>query len=121
MAGRSGKSAVPSRPTRLLLVGFVVTLSLAGLVSFYASSSPDGLEKVAEDKGFAATAKEHPLAESPLSDYGVKGIDNARVSGGLAGVIGVVATLALGTGLCWAVRRRGSALATDNQPRSSSG
>ncbi|MFM8869411.1 MAG: PDGLE domain-containing protein, partial [Candidatus Nanopelagicus sp.] len=36
---------------------------LAGGVSFYASSSPDGLEKVAEDVGFIETAKDHTLSD----------------------------------------------------------
>ena len=35
-----------------LLAGLLASLLLAGVASFYASSSPDGLEKVAEDIGF---------------------------------------------------------------------
>ena len=44
---------------KFYLSGLVVSLFLAGVISFYASSSPDGLEKVAEDIGFIQTAKEH--------------------------------------------------------------
>ena len=98
-------AARPSRRT-LWISGLVTSLVLAGFVSFYASASPDGLEKVAEDKGFAESAEEHAGADSPLADYGVKDIDNARLSGGLAGVIGVGATVVAGTGVFWAVRRR---------------
>jgi cobalt/nickel transport protein len=72
--------------------GFIVSLFLAGVVSFYASSSPDGLEKVAGDIGFIETAKDHTLAEGALADYGVKGIENERASVGVAGVIGVIGT-----------------------------
>ena len=89
-----------------LIAGFVASLFLAGVVSFYASSHPDGLEKVAQDIGFIETAKEHTNADGALADYGVKGIDNARLSTGLAGVIGVVATGVVSTGLFMMVRRK---------------
>lgn len=91
---------------RFLLAGLLVALVLAGLVSHYASSQPDGLEKVAADKGFDAGERDHALKGSPLGDYGVKGVDDARLSGGLAGVAGVGVTLLAGGGLFWAVRRR---------------
>jgi cobalt/nickel transport protein len=74
------------------LIFLLVSIGLAGIVSFYASSSPDGLEKVAEDIGFIETAKDHTLDNSTLADYGVAGIGNERLSVGIAGVIGVIAT-----------------------------
>ncbi|MFD3834826.1 energy-coupling factor ABC transporter permease [Streptomyces sp. NPDC058642] len=88
------------------LAGLATSLVLAGVVSFYASADPDGLEKVAADKGIDAKAEEHAAADSPLADYGVKDVDNARLSGGLAGVIGVGVTVVAGSGIFWAVRRR---------------
>lgn len=94
---------------KVWITGLVASLILAGFVSFYASASPDGLEKVAEDQGIAKAAKEHDAADSPLADYGVKDVSNARISGGLAGVIGVGATVVAGTGVFWAVRRRRTA------------
>ena len=112
-------AARTSRRT-LWIGGLVTSLVLAGFVSFYASASPDGLEKVAEDKGFAESAEEHTNADSPLADYGVKNIDNIRLSGGLAGTIGVGATLAAGTGIFWAVRRRRTDEAADVSPTSTS-
>ncbi|WP_242454404.1 PDGLE domain-containing protein [Bailinhaonella thermotolerans] len=92
---------------RFMIAGVLVTLVLAGIVSFYASSSPDGLEYVAEKHGFLERAQDHPLADSPVADYGVRGVENERVSGGLAGVAGVAVTLVLAGGLFWVVRRRG--------------
>ncbi len=89
-----------------LISGFVASLFLAGVVSFYASSSPDGLEKVAGDIGFIETAKEHSNADGALADYGVKGIENDRLSTGAAGVIGVIATGVISTGLFMMVRRK---------------
>ena len=77
---------------KFYIIGFIVSLFLAGVVSFYASSSPDGLEKVAQDIGFIDTTKDHTNADGALADYGVKGIDNERASVGVAGIIGVVGT-----------------------------
>jgi len=81
---------------KFLAAGFFVSLFLAGVVSFYASSDPDGLEKVAEDIGFIETAEEHTYADGALADYGVKGIENERASVGIAGVIGVIGTAIVG-------------------------
>jgi cobalt/nickel transport system permease protein len=87
------------------IAGLIAALALAGGVSYYASASPDGLEKVAHDKGIDAKAKPHASDDSPLAGYGVKDIGDARLSGGLAGVIGVGATLTVGSGVFVVVRR----------------
>ena len=79
--------------------GLLVSLLLAGFVSFYASSHPDGLEKVAEEIGFIETAKDPATAGSALADYGVEGVENERASVGIAGVVGVAATGVVATGL----------------------
>ncbi|MDT0488793.1 PDGLE domain-containing protein, partial [Streptomyces doebereineriae] len=89
-----------------LITGLASAFLLAGVVSFYASANPDGLERVAADQGIDEKAEEHGAADSPLADYGVGDIANARLSGGLAGVIGVSATVVVGTGVFWVVRRR---------------
>jgi cobalt/nickel transport protein len=92
---QSWRSAV-DKNKKFLISGFVISLFLAGVVSFYASSHPDGLEKVAEDIGFIASAEEHTNADGVLADYGVKGINNERASVGIAGVIGVIGTAIVG-------------------------
>ncbi|MGP3772671.1 energy-coupling factor ABC transporter permease [Streptomyces sp. SDT5-1] len=91
---------------KVWIIGLAASLVLAGFVSFYASANPDGLEKVAHDKGIDRTEKEHASSDSPLADYGVKDITDARLSGGLAGIIGVGVTVVAGTGVFWALRRR---------------
>ncbi|MEW1870367.1 energy-coupling factor ABC transporter permease [Streptomyces caelestis] len=93
-------------PRTVWITGLVASLVLAGFVSFYASASPDGLEKVAGDHGIDEKAEEHAIAGSPLADYGVEDVDDDRLSGGLAGVIGVGVTVVAGTGVFWVVRRR---------------
>jgi hypothetical protein len=86
------------RKSALLFVvgGLIVVLGLAFFVSPFASSSPDGLNRVAMDKGFAETAKEHPLSGGPLAGYSVKGVDDQKLSTGLSGVIGVAITFGAG-------------------------
>lgn len=107
----------PARSTKPVWIsGLVAALALAGFVSFYASSSPDGLEKVAADNGIDQKVTGHAAADSPLADYGVKDVSDARLSGGLAGIIGVGATVAVGTGVFWTVRRRRSADMTAASP-----
>lgn len=92
------------------VAALVVTLLIAGVGSYYASAHPDGLEYVAEKTGFLDSADNSPAADSPFADYGTKGVDDARLGGGLAGVAGVLIVLVLAGGLAYAVRRRGSAL-----------
>jgi len=104
-------AATPRGNRRMWLGGTVAALLCAGVVSFYASPSPDGLEKVAADNGIDEKAQDHAAADSPLADYGIKDIADTRLSGGLAGVIGVGATLAAGSAVFVAVRRRQTATA----------
>ncbi|GGU90178.1 hypothetical protein GCM10010260_25680 [Streptomyces filipinensis] len=105
VAARTPAAARTSRRT-LWATGLVTSLVLAGFVSFYASANPDGLEKVAHDQGIDRKAEKHAAADSPLADYGVRNVSNARLSGGLAGVIGVGVTVVAGSAVFWALRRR---------------
>jgi len=59
-----------TRNRNILLAFLVVALLLAGGVSFYASSQPDGLNKVAADKGFDVNVRDHDLSGSPFAGYG---------------------------------------------------
>jgi cobalt/nickel transport protein len=95
------------RPRTFWVVGLLLALLIAGVGSWYASSAPDGLEWSAEQSGFLETAQDSAAADSPLADYAVNG-EEGRLSGGVAGVLGVVVTLAVAGGLTLVVRRRGS-------------
>lgn len=106
--------------TRALAAGILlVALVLAGIVSFYAASDPDGLTKVSQDEGFADTETEHGTADGPFAGYGSSFIDDDRLSGGVAGVVGVLVVLALGTGLTYAVRRRSAEPSPESLPEPS--
>lgn len=92
MRGRVSTRAV-------VLAGFVVALVLAGLVSRFASSDPDGLTKVSEDHGFAGAGKGH---------------DGLLVYGGVSGVVGALVVLALVGVTVYVLRRRRTA--RDSEP-----
>jgi hypothetical protein len=87
--------AIRKGVTWIIVGGLIVALGLAFFVSPFASSSPDGLNKVAEDKGFIDTAEDHGLDDSPLAGYGVEGVDDESVSKGLSGIIGVAITFGI--------------------------
>lgn len=95
-----------SRHAGFLAAGLLVTLVLACGASFYASGSPDGLEKVAEEQGIAAQAQDHYLAGTPFADYGNAGIEDTRGSGAVAGAVGVGLTFVAFAGITALVRRR---------------
>lgn len=114
------------RPWAFIVGGLLVALVLAGVVSNYASSHPDGLDSsllkgctVDADDNIvggscpAQQAKDHELADSPLADYGVRGIENGFLSTGLSGVLGVLLTFAIGGGAFWLLRRRSSGAAVE--------
>ena len=91
-----------------ILLALFVSVLLAVFISPFASSSPDGLEKVADDKGFLTQAEEHEPAwkYSPIPDYAVGGIKNESLATGLAGLIGTLLTFAVGLGLAKLMSRR---------------
>lgn len=72
--------------------GLALAVILGLVVSPFASKSPDGLDKTAEQKGFVNKAA--PPANSPLKDYAVPGVSNEKASTGLSGLIGVLITAA---------------------------
>ncbi|OGP95657.1 MAG: hypothetical protein A2157_09295 [Deltaproteobacteria bacterium RBG_16_47_11] len=84
-----------------VLIGLGITLLLVLFLSPFASTSPDGLEKMAETKGFAAQGESWKFWKyAPLTDYAIPGIKNEKVSTALSGLIGTLAIflIALGVG-----------------------
>lgn len=97
-----------TRPSRTVLAvaGVLVALLIAGVLSQFASDSPDGLERVADDQGISDSARENPAADGPLAGYGVDGVGDSRLSGAVAGVAGVLVVLGVTGGVVLLVRRR---------------
>ena len=91
------------------MIGLGVSLLLAIFISPFASSSPDGLERVAEDKAFlekaeapGATIWEH----SPIPDYAFPGVKNEGVATALAGLLGTGGIFALAYGLFGLLKKK---------------
>ena len=72
---------------KVIFWGMGISLFLAG-VSFIASSWPDGLEKVAEDKEFIEKG-EVTFFNALIPDYTFPKIRNERLATSVAGFIGV--------------------------------
>ncbi|MGE3284745.1 MAG: PDGLE domain-containing protein [Pseudonocardia sp.] len=109
-------TSTTAKGTRFYVGFLIVTLLIAGGLSYFASSSPDGLDSVtlhgcvlnADGEPEAGTciaqnAADHPLGDSPLADYAVGGGDGTV---GAAGIVGVLVCVVLGGGLFWLLRRR---------------
>lgn len=95
-------------PTGVFIaLALAVAIGLATAVSPFASSDPDGLEKVAEEKAFIEDGKLHSIqSDSPIADYTFPGVDNERVATGLAGFVGTLGVFAVGFGIACLLRRR---------------
>jgi hypothetical protein len=95
-------------PIRLFTVlALAVAVGLASGVSPYASSSPDGLERVAADKAFLDQGRLHAVQEeSPVPGYVFPGVGDERVATGLAGFAGTLAVFAFGYGVAGVARVR---------------
>lgn len=91
--------------TKWWLIALLVCLAVASL-SPLASSSPDGLERVAEDKGFIDTGQEAPF--QVIADYVFPGIANETLATILAGLIGTFVLFGVAYGVAWllTLRRR---------------
>jgi len=90
----------------------LVVLVMAVVVSQFAADDPDGLERVAEDRGFVDEGRDHALAGGPFADYATRGIDDESLSLAVAGATGAVLTLLVGYGVVSAVRRGRSGAVT---------
>jgi hypothetical protein len=90
-----------------LIIGLAVAVALAVFISPYASSSPDGLEKVAETQSFLESGRLHTLQESsPVPDYAFPGVDDPRLATALAGFVGTLMVALVGVAIMALVRRR---------------
>lgn len=95
-----------TRNAKFFAAFLLAALLIAGVGSYYASAHPDGLNYVAEQTGFSGQEQESAAAEGPFAGYSTRGVDDERLSGGVAGVVGSLTTLLLGGGLFWVLRGR---------------
>jgi uncharacterized protein (DUF2062 family) len=94
--------------TRVFMaLALALAVGLAVAVSPFASASPDGLEKVADEKRFLDEGRLAAIQEdSPIPDYAFPGIENERVATGLAGFAGTLVVFGVGYGVALVARRR---------------
>jgi hypothetical protein len=89
------------------ILALAVAMGLATAASPFASSQPDGLERVAEDKAFLDSGRLAPIQEdAPVPDYAFPGVANERLATGLAGFVGTLGVFAIGFGVAAVARRR---------------
>ncbi len=112
-------------PTRRFLVAGLVTAALlAGVVSALASGSPDGLDattltgctldaggEITGGSCVAMAARDEPDLNQPLAGYQTGGLADPHLSTGVAGLVGVILTFGVATGVFWLTRRRAAAVA----------
>ena len=99
-----------TRTNRRFFAGFLIaSLLVAGVASFYASTHPDALSAVAEQTGLSKQEQKSPTVDAPFAGYETEGVADARLSGGIAGVVGCLLVLGVGGGLFRVLRRRGPA------------
>ena len=85
------------------LISLLVCLAVASL-SPLASSSSDGLERVAENKGFIDLAEESPF--QIIADYIFPGIENEALATISAGLIGTLILFGVVYALAWLLAYR---------------
>jgi cobalt/nickel transport protein len=78
-----------------LTVALVAALVVAGLVSYWASAAPDGLEKTSAAAGLLSPENSAPALPAPLKNYQVAGRSNHIHSNALAGLAGALLVLVL--------------------------
>jgi PDGLE domain len=86
------------------VVGLAVAVLVVVILAPLASSDPDGLERVAEDSGFLASAQD--ALYSILPDYSVPGVEDGTLTTILAGLIGLAIVFMLMWGLGVVLTRR---------------
>ena len=87
--------------------GLLLALALAAFVAPHASKAPDGLERVAQDKGLAVKVEDAEVwRHAPAPDYAVPGVKHEGLSTALAGVLGTLAVFVAALGLAFILRKR---------------
>lgn len=89
---------------RDIVLGLLIALVLAVFISPFASPFLDGLEKVAEEKGFQEKQEEAVL-QSPIPDYIWPGISDETAATSIAGLVGTLIVFSLAWGLALVIGR----------------
>ena len=85
---------------RTLVGGAAIALLIAGVISYFASPSPDGLEKAQEELGAAGPVRQ--AVEVPpvaFQEYNLKWLGEGFWANAAAGIVGSLLVLALLLGI----------------------
>lgn len=91
---------------REILFGLALAIVLAVVFSPFASPWPDGLEKVAEDRGFLEKAEVEPLFSSPIPDYAWPAVKSEKLATSAAGILGTLIVFGLGYTLAALIKNK---------------
>jgi len=91
---------------KIIFLGILISVFFAFFISPFASTSPDGLEKVAKDKGFVKLAEGKGVLKCLMPDYTVPGIKNEKLSTSVAGFAGTILTFGFAFALGYILKRK---------------
>lgn len=104
-----------------IVIGLAAALFLALILSPFASPWPDGLEKVAEEKGFLAKGEEKPALAAPVPDYAWPGVKSEGNATRIAGAVGTLVCFVVALGAAALMRKssgvRPLSITLGGQPR----
>lgn len=106
LPGMFGQQMSERKTDRGTLVagGLILAIVIGVMAVFFASSSPDGLERVAKDTGFLGAAQGPLFNIAP--NYILPGVNSEAIAAVLAVVLGVLLLFAVGYGIARALQRR---------------
>ena len=96
------------------IYGLGIALLMGCVISLFASSHPDGLERVAIDlfggeEELEESIEGKEVMHSPMPDYVVLGIENETLAASLAGLIGVLLMFVLVIGIGKLLKKKNNA------------
>jgi cobalt/nickel transport protein len=94
-----------------------LAILFAVMLSPFASKSPDGLEKIAQDKGFAERGESAPVWRfAALRDYAIPGVHNEYAGTAIAGLLGAALVFGAALGAGKLIARKHSSDAETKKP-----
>lgn len=91
---------------KVIWIGLLISLALAIFLSPFASKFPDGLEKVASEKGFMEKADGKNIFSAPIPDYQIPGMKHETVSIAAAGAIGTILVFVISYVFGYTIKRK---------------
>ena len=91
---------------RDIIIGLSIAIFVALALSPFASSFPDGLEKVSEKLGFIEKSEGEPVVKSPIPDYAMPNVKNEKLATSAAGVLGTVGVFGVTYAVAKLLRRK---------------